>query len=133
MASRATGTFEVNLTPRALEGPSYESGVGQLSIDKTFSGDLEGTSVGEMMGFRTAVDGSAGYVALEIVRGSLHGREGSFVLQHSSTMARGEQSQSILVTPDSGTGALAGLSGRLEITIEGGQHFYDLEYDLPEV
>jgi hypothetical protein len=102
----------------------------RMTIDKQFEGELQGTSTGEMLAVMTAVEGSAGYVALERVTGSLHGRQGSFVLQHSSTMVRGEQQQSITVVPDSGTGELRGLSGQLVIRIEAGQHFYEFEYVL---
>lgn len=130
MTTRASGTFEVRLTPRDLGGPSAERGVASMSIDKTFEGDLEGSSVGEMLAFRTAHEGSAGYVAEELVTGTLEGRSGSFVLQHSCTMNRGEQQQSIEVVPDSGTGELEGLSGSLWITIEDGRHSYDFDYTL---
>ncbi|MDH3733780.1 MAG: DUF3224 domain-containing protein [Gemmatimonadota bacterium] len=129
--AHANGTFEVNLTPRPLEGPSGERGVAQMSIEKTFAGDLEGSSVGEMLAFRSAVEGSAGYVAVELVTGTLKGRTGTFVLQHSSTLHRGAQNQSIIVTPDSGTGELEGLAGELVITITDGLHFYDFDYELP--
>ena len=131
MTIRASGTFEVGLTPRALDGPSAERGVASMSIDKTFEGDLTGTSVGEMLAFRTPVEGSAGYVAEELVEGTLSGRSGAFVLQHSCTMSRGEQVQSIQVVPDSGTGELEGIAGSLVITIEDGRHFYDFDYTLP--
>ncbi len=101
-----------------------------MLIDKQFAGDLEGTSIGQMLSYRTAVDGSAGYVAIEEVSGTLMGRAGTFVLQHSSTMNRGIPSQSITVVPDSGTGELEGISGEMVIKIEGGQHFYEFEYEI---
>jgi hypothetical protein len=103
-----------------------------MSVDKQFRGDLEGTSKGEMLTARTSVKGSAGYVAIERVSGSLKGRKGSFVLQHSGTMTRGTPQLSILVVPDSGTGELAGIAGKLMINIDGGKHYYDIEYTLPE-
>jgi len=130
MITRASGTFDVNLTPRALEGGSGEQGVGALSIDKTFEGDLEGTSVGEMLSFSSPVDGSAGYVAIEQVTGSIAGRSGSFVLQHSSFMDRGSPTQSISVIPDSGTGEFEGITGELTISITDGQHLYDFDYEI---
>jgi hypothetical protein len=102
-----------------------------MSLDKTFSGDLVATSQGEMLAFRSTVPGSAGYVALEVVTGTLHGRSGSFVLQHSSTMTRGVPTQSITVVPDAATGDLLGLTGSLVITITEGQHFYQFDYSLP--
>ena len=127
MAEKATGDFEVNLTPQP---PSNDSGIGRMAIDKTFTGDLAGSSVGEMLAFRSAVEGSAGYVAIEKVTGKLHGREGTFLLHHKGTMDRGAQEQSITVIPDSGTGQLDGLSGSMRIIIEDGKHLYEFDYDL---
>jgi hypothetical protein len=123
------GTFEVKMTPApATDGD--DSGIGRFTLDKRFAGDLEGTSAGRMLTAMTAVDGSAGYVAIETVTGRLAGRSGSFVLQHSATMDRSRPSQSIVVVPDSGTGELSGLSGTMTITIEDGQHFYGFDYAL---
>jgi hypothetical protein len=126
VTARATGTFQVQLAPQETAAP-----VGRLSIDKQFSGDLQGTSKGEMLAFRTAVEGSAGYVALEQVSGTLAGRTGTFVLQHSGTMDRGAPQLSVTVVPDSGTGGLEGITGRMNIIIEGGRHSYELDYTLP--
>jgi hypothetical protein len=129
MTKRASGAFEVKLTPQpALENPT----VGRLSIDKRFHGDLEATSKGEMLTAGTDVPGSAGYVAIERVTGTLHGRGGSFALQHSGTLTRGAPQLTIAVVPDSGTGELAGLAGKMAITITDGKHSYDLEYTLAE-
>lgn len=122
---KATGTFEVKLTPQPIA-----EGLGRMTIDKTFSGDLEGSSVGEMLSAMGGVKGSAGYVAIEKVTGKLGGKSGTFVLQHSGSMDRGAPSLAVTVVPDSGTGELTGLSGKLGIRIEGGQHFYDFEYSL---
>lgn len=128
----ATGAFEVRLTPEPASAAAEIAGLGRMSLDKTFHGPLQGTSRGEMIAFRTATPGSAGYVAMETVVGSLEGRPGSFVLQHSSTLARGAPTQSITVVPDSGTGSLAGLAGRMTIEIApGGAHSYRFEYTLP--
>ena len=99
-------------------------------IDKQFHGDLEATSKGQMLAAGTAIEGSAGYVAIEQATGTLHGRSGSFVLQHSGTMARGAGQLAITVVPDSGTGELVGLAGTMAITIVDGQHLYDFEYTL---
>ena len=99
-----------------------------MSIDKQFAGDLAGTSQGEMLSVGTAVEGSAGYVAMEQVTGTLEGRSGTFALQHSGTLNRGAQALSISVVPDSGTGQLAGISGSMSIRIDGGKHSYDFEY-----
>jgi hypothetical protein len=133
MAMRVSGTFEVKLTPQVAADGFGDPSVGRLAIDKRFQGDLDATSKGEMLATRTAVAGSAGYVALERVTGSLQGRTGSFSLQHSGTMDRGVPQLSVTVVPDSGTGELAGLVGTMAILIEGGKHSYDFDYTLPEV
>ena len=110
MPTRASGTFEVKLNPLASYDTAEDALLGRMSIDKQFKGDLEGTSKGEMLTAGTSVQGSAGYVALERVRGTLHGRHGTFVFQHSATMNRGAPQLSITVVPDSGTGELVGLA-----------------------
>lgn len=125
----AAGSFEVKLLPQPLA--DADSGLGRLSIDKVFSGDLQGTSKGEMLSALTAVKGSAGYVAIERVTGTLQGRSGSFVLQHLGTMTRGAPTLTVLVVPDSGTDGLAGIAGSLSINITDGQHFYTFDYTLP--
>lgn len=125
----AAGTFDVKLAPQPVA--FEESELGRLSIDKVFHGDLEGTSKGEMVAFRTPVQGSAGYVAMERVTATLHGRGGTFVLQHSGTMNRGAQQLAVNVVPDSGTDELEGLAGSMKIIIEGGQHLYEFDYTLP--
>jgi Protein of unknown function (DUF3224) len=99
-------------------------------LDKQFHGDLEATSRGQMLTAMTDVKGSAGYVAIERVSGTLRGRAGSFLLQHTGTMTRGAPSLTITVVPDSGTEELAGLSGRMNIIITDGKHSYELEYAL---
>jgi hypothetical protein len=128
VTNRASGTFDVKLTPQT---PADEaSSVGRMSIDKQFHGDLEGTSKGEMLSVMTAVQGSAGYVAIERVTGTLKGRRGTFVLQHSATMNRGTPQLTIIVVPDSGTDQLAGLTGTMNIEIANGKHSYVFEYTL---
>jgi hypothetical protein len=130
----ANGTFEVKLTPQKPDNKEAESAnVGRMSIDKQFHGDLEATSKGEMLAAMTDVKRSAGYVAIERVTGTLHGRNGTFVLQHSGTMTRGEPKLSVTVVPDSGTGDLAGLVGTLTIRIAEKQHFYEFDYTLQEI
>jgi len=130
MTTRASGSFEVKLTPQAPDDKSENATVGRMLIDKQFHGDLEAISKGQMLAFSTAVKGSAGYVAIERVSGTLHGRTGTFVLQHSGTMTRGEPQLTITVVPDSGTEQLAGLTGKMAITIADGKHSYDFEYTL---
>ena len=132
MTTHATGTFEVKLNPMAPDHKNQHPTLGRLSIDKQFHGDLEGTSQGQMLTAGTAVDGSAGYVAIERATGARHGRSGSFALQHNGTLTRGAPQLTITVVPDSGTDDLAGLSGTMRIDITGGNHLYDLEYTLAE-
>ena len=114
------------------DDPAETASVGRMSIDKQFHGDLEAHSKGQMLAFSSSVKGSAGYVAMERVTGTLHGRTGSFVLQHTGTMTRGTPSLTITVVPDSGTDQLAGLTGKMDIIIADGKHSYDFEYALPE-
>jgi hypothetical protein len=128
--TRASGTFDVKLAPQTMASSDNPT-LGRMSIEKQFRGDLEGTSSGEMLTASTNVKGSAGYVAIERVSGTLRGRSGTFVLQHSGTMTRGAPQLVITVVPDSGTDRLAGLDGRMSIKIENGKHFYDFEYTLP--
>ena len=132
MPNQAVGTFEVKLAPQGSPEPGEGSTLGRMSIDKKFSGDLDGTSQGEMLSAMTTVKGSAGYVAIERVTGTLHGRSGSFVLQHTGTMNRGEPQLSVTVVPDSGSGELVGLAGSLTIVIADGKHSYEFAYSLPE-
>lgn len=129
----AAGPFDVKLAPLPVGELVAQTGFVRMSLDKRFHGALEATSRGEMLASSDGTSGAGGYVALELVRGTLDGREGSFVLQHSSTMARGAAEQSIVVVPESGTGALAGLRGRMVIDIApGGAHAYRFDYELPD-
>ena len=127
---RATGTFEVKLAPVATDDDRIGNPLGRFSIEKRFSGDLTGTSTGEMLSAGSPAKGSAGYVAMERVNGALAGRSGSFVFQHSATMHRGVNRLSIQVVPATGTGELVGLSGTFAIVIEGGKHSYEFDYEL---
>jgi hypothetical protein len=128
VAKHAIGTFAVKILPQPAEEKVGDPTVGRLSIDKQFHGDLEATSKGQMLAVGTDVKGSAGYVAMERVAGTLHGRGGTFALQHSGTMTRGTPQLSVTVVPDSGTGELIGLVGTMEIKIVDGEHFYDFEF-----
>ncbi len=128
--TRASGTFEVKLSPQAPDGGSENSAVGRMLIDKQFHGDLEASSKGQMLAAMTAVEGSAGYVAIEQVSGVLHGRSGTFVLQHSGTMTRGAPQLAVSVVPDSATGQLVGLAGEMTINVSDGKHSYDFGYTL---
>ena len=131
MSARASGTFDVKLTPRAPDDHADSAPVGRLSLDKQFHGDLEAVSVGQMLAIRTDIKDSAGYVAMERVSGKLHGRSGSFALQHSGSMDRGAKRLSVSVVPDSGSGELLGINGTMSIDITEGKHFYGFEYTLP--
>jgi hypothetical protein len=130
LVNHASGPFEVKLVPQADTGDA--SGLGRMTIDKQFHGDLEGSSQGQMLSAMGSVKGSAGYVAMERVTGTLKGRSGSFVLQHSATMTRGVPQLLISVVPDSGTGELTGLAGTLTIKIADGKHSYEFEYTLAQ-
>ncbi len=131
MAHQATGTFEVSMTPPASTGEREVALLGRMLLDKQYAGDLVATSQGHMLTAMTAVKGSAGYVAIELVTGTLGGRAGSFALQHSGTMDRGAPQLLETVVPDSGTDALEGISGQLTIRMAQGKHFYTLDYTLP--
>lgn len=131
VSEHARGTFEVKMAPLPPDDPAADASIGRMSIDKQFHGDLEATSKGQMLSAMGSVKGSAGYVAMEKVSGTLKGRRGSFVLQHSGTMNRGVPQLIVSVVPDSGTDQLTGIAGVLEIIIEGGKHSYNFEYSLP--
>lgn len=128
MMNQASGTFEVKLAPQ--DDKSEDALLGRMTIDKQFHGDLEATSQGQMLSAMTATKGSAGYVAIEKVSGTLQGRKGTFVLQHNGTMTRGEPALSVTVVPDSGTGELGGLAGKMTINIADGKHLYEFQYTL---
>jgi len=126
----AKGSFTVDVKPVG-EGSTVDGlALGRMSLDKRFEGDLAGTGKGEMLTALTPVKGSAVYVAIERVEGSLHGRAGAFVLHHRGIMTRGSQDLTITIAPDSGTGALAGISGTFALTIVDGRHLYELDYAL---
>jgi hypothetical protein len=129
MSEMAKGTFEVKAAPVAADAGD-ESGIGRLTLDKKFSGDLEGSSRGQMLGFRSATEGSAGYVAMEKVTGKIGGRSGSFVLQHNGTMTRNAPHLNVTVVPDSGTGEFTGIAGTMTIIIAGGKHSYEFAYTI---
>ena len=131
MNSTAKGTFQVKLEPLTFEGQPKDSNLGRMSIDKQINGDLEAVTSGQMLSAMTEIKGSAGYVAIERVIGTLHGRKGSFVLQHTGTMNRGVPTLSVSVVPDSGTDELVGLQGKLDIIIADGKHSYEFTYSLP--
>lgn len=127
MTSRATGPFDVKITQQEQDEASK---LGRMTIDKHYHGDLDATGKGQMLTGGTPVEGSGIYVALEQVSGTLHGRNGTFILQHSGVMTRGTPSLTITVVPDSGTGQLVGLAGKMDIIIADGKHSYDFEYTL---
>ena len=124
----AAGEFEVKMQPVSAADES----VMRMSLDKQFSGDLEASSVGQMMAGGNEANGARVYVALETVTGTLHGKSGSFVLAHRGTMTKDTQALSVIIVPETGTGELAGITGELGIDIRDGKHFYWLDYTLPE-
>ena len=133
MPVHVTGPFDVKVTPQSMLAAAADAGLGRMSLDKRFHGELEATSVGEMLtAMSSSVQGSGVYVAVERVTGKLGGRSGSFALHHTGVMNRGVPQLTIFVVPDSGTDELSGLTGKLDIRIEpDGKHFYDFEYELP--
>jgi hypothetical protein len=140
---QASGTFDVTMQPQPEPQPEPKTApetappsgpgatLGRMRLDKRYHGPLEATAQGQMLSAITPTAGSAGYVAIEQVSGTLLGRSGSFVLQHHGLMDRGTKQLGITVVPDSGSGELAGLTGRMDIRIADGQHFYDFDFTLP--
>jgi len=129
--ARATGPFDVKVTPQPADDYADGTALGRLTLDKSFHGDLEATSRGQMLTGMSSVKGSAGYVAIERVTGTLGGKRGSFILQHTGTMDRGAPQLVITVVPDSGTDDLVGLRGTMTIDVAaGGAHSYDFDYTL---
>jgi len=129
MTYHAIGTFTVDVHPLT---PAPAEGLSRLSIDKQIHGDLEATSKGEMFAGGDPKQGAAGYVAMEVVTGTLQGKKGSFALQHSGTMDQSGNKLSVIIVPGSGTAELNGIAGTFEIKIADGKHSYDLEYTLPK-
>lgn len=131
MSTRIRGVFDVKMIPQPADDAAAGQHIGRMWLDKHYHGKLEGGSQGQMLAFRSVVAGSAGYVAMERVDGTLGGRRGSFVLQHSATMDRGAPNLVLQVVPDSGSEELSGLSGTMAIEIADGKHYYDFDYSLP--
>ncbi len=128
---KISGKFDAKLSPLEFYAQGQDGiNLGRMSIDKTFHGELEASSKGEMLSAMTSTQGSAGYVAIEQVMGSLSGKQGSFVLQHFGTMNKGNDRLILEVVPDSGSGDLSGLTGEMIIKIEEGQHHYHFDYEL---
>lgn len=127
----ASGTFKVEMKPiDSYPEAKHEMNFGRMSLDKSFNGDLEASSQGEMISFITRTKGSAGYVAIEQVVGALHGKKGSFALQHFGVMHAGDQRLILEVIPGSGTQELKGIEGKMEIDIKDGQHLYRFDYQI---
>jgi hypothetical protein len=130
MTTNASGTFDVTMSPQPPYDTAEGASLSRVSINKQFRGDLEASSTVEMLSAVTEVKGSAGYVAIERVTGTLHGRKGSFVLQHTGTMTRGKAELTVSVVPDSGTAGLKGIAGKMTIDIADGKHLYSFDYTL---
>jgi hypothetical protein len=131
VTTRATGPFDVKIAPLDPAFKTEDNSLGRMSIDKQYQGDLDATGKGEMLTGGTAIKGSGVYVAVERVVGTLHGRSGTFLLQHSGVMTRGTPHLSITVVADSGTGQLTGLTGTMNVIITDGKHSYDFSYSFP--
>jgi hypothetical protein len=131
MIQHAVGPFDVKMHP---QDDKEVDGVTRLLLDKQYHRDLEGTAKGQMLTGGMSADKSGVYVAIEKFVGSLQGRSGSFVLCHTGIMTRGKPELTILIAPDSGTGQLVGITGKMTIIIAAdGKHSYDFEYTLPTV
>lgn len=131
MSMHAEGTFDVKTTPLSADEAIAGTAIGRYGLDKQFHGGLEGTSKGEMLGAGSPATGTAGYVAIEQVTGTLDGRTGAFALQHCGSMEDSKFELTVKVVPGSGTGELSGISGVMQIIIAGGKHTYRFDYDLP--
>ncbi len=131
-AMHASGAFDVKLTPQPADEKTNDPLLGRMSIDKHYHGELEATGTGQMLTGGDYKTGSAGYVAMEKVTGTLQGRTGTFLMQHSGTLTQGAQQLSITIVPGTGTGQLAGIAGKMDVKITDGKHFYELDYTLPE-
>lgn len=128
----ATGSFSVKITPQPAQEGVGDATIGRMGLHKVFEGGLRGEAHGEMLAMRSAVEGSGVYVALDRFEGELDGRKGGFALHHRGVMDASVPTLEVLVAPDSGTGELTGLRGRLDIRVEGKEHFYQIDYSLPE-
>ena len=128
---KISGKFSAQLAPVDTHAQSANgNALGRMTLNKTYEGELSASSTGEMLSAMTGTEGSAGYVAIEHVVGTLAAKQGSFVLQHFGIMDRGADRLVLEVVPDSGTGDLAGLSGTMSIEITDGQHFYHFDFEL---
>jgi Protein of unknown function (DUF3224) len=132
MSLRAEGHFDVKNTPLAADESTSGTGIGRFALDKQYHGGLEATAKGLMLGFGNPAAGSAGYVAIEQVEGTLDGRAGSFALQHFGKMDAGKFDLKLLIVPGSGTGQLTGLAGTMTFTNASGKHSYTMDYTVPE-
>ncbi len=131
VTSHATGTFDVKMSPETVNGQTPDPDMGQMAMRKIWLGDLDGTSTGTMIGAGSPARGSAGYIAMEKVTGTLAGRTGSFILQQFGTMTNDKLQMTIAVVPSTGTGQLEGIGGTMTIRTNNGQHYYDFDYSLP--
>jgi hypothetical protein len=131
MTRHAEGSFDVKNSPLAPDDATTGIAISRYGLDKKFHGDLEGTSKGEMLGAGDAAKGSAGYVAIELVTGTLDGHSGTFALQHLGVMDQGNFKLTVSVVPGTGTGGLAGIAGTMNIVIASGKHSYTFDYTLP--
>lgn len=131
MPTVAKGQFTVEMKPASGQDDVAGVSMGRMSLEKHFEGDLIGDGQGEMLTALTPVQGSASYVAMERFTGTLHGRPGSFIFQHSGVTDQGTHRLAISVVPDSGTAALTGLRGTFKLNVADGRHTYEFKYTLP--
>ena len=131
MSLHAEGTFDVKNFHLPADDAVSGTAIGRFGLDKHFHGDLEGVSKGEMLGAGNPATGTAGYVAIEQVTGTLNGRSGSFALQHFGTMIENKFDLIVKVVPGSGSGELTGITGDMTIVPVNGKHSWKFDYILP--
>jgi expansin (peptidoglycan-binding protein) len=130
MTGHAEGTFDVKTVPLSPDDATAGTTIGRFGLDKQYHGDLEAASKGEMLGAGNPAAGTAAYVAIEQVTGTLAGKSGSFALQHYGTMNQGKFELSVKVVPGSSTGELTGIAGSMTIIVADGKHSYTFDYSL---
>lgn len=128
----AAGSFDVSMTPLTLDQPGDDSARGRMLLSKRFHGGLDATGAGEMLTGMGAVSGSAAYVAIERISGTLDGRSGSFLVVHRGVMTRGTPDLMVSIVPDSGTGELTGIAGEMTLIVGGGKHDYRIDCTVPD-
>ena len=130
-AQHAAGAFDVKMSPASAPQHEGRTATGRMLLEKQYSGELQASGKGEMLTAMTDTKGSAAYVAIERITGTLNGKAGSFVVQHAGTMRGGDSQLAVTIVPDSGSGELSGISGRMSLKQVDRKHRYEIDYVLP--